>query len=244
MFFHFVRLVYYWVCENILLIRLFKTYWPVQGSYWNSSHIDKNEIKDLETVICQSWNYTQQHLPPFLIILIMFVFSLFEDNTLSWLQIICFRVSIFWELYALNVHVYNREKAKDRIQLLRNCPEEENKALIQEKIKQMESALVPKNIYFNFIKYQTISDFNKLLLLKSLLEEQEEEERKSNFDQTFLGTHLWLEIHKSYTFEVWSLQNRISKKQIGPYFSSCEALLAYRKKYRNECETTNFFNNY
>jgi hypothetical protein len=42
--------------------RLFKRYWPVRGSYWNRTHLNKTSEASLRIIIDESYTYTNHHV--------------------------------------------------------------------------------------------------------------------------------------------------------------------------------------
>jgi len=108
------------VFAKCLGVDIFKRYWTVGGSAWNSKRINKNSIKDLEGVISDSYDYTRQHIRTFTIsvgVSIPFLFMEYQNKNLT-LGVI--GSLIFIELYSFMVHLYNRLLAWERIDYLRS----------------------------------------------------------------------------------------------------------------------------
>jgi hypothetical protein len=100
---------------NLLGAKYFKRYWPVDGSYWNGSHIDKNCEEDLKCVIRKANEYTRIHVQSLCIIFFMFLSGYFlVDSDKFDLRVLLF-VLLPMELYAFMIHHYNRILAKNKL---------------------------------------------------------------------------------------------------------------------------------
>ena len=111
-------------------VGVFKKYWPTKGSYWNSDHIDKNDLRDLERIINQSDDNINLHAKAFASEIILsggsFLWKIQKPvDNLKFLGL-CSLV----HLYALGVQTYNKILAANRIHELKlqqnpNQPTEE-----------------------------------------------------------------------------------------------------------------------
>lgn len=104
----------------ILLARLcgatiFKRYWPVDGSIWKNTHLNKNNDEELKSLINDSWEYTRTHANSIAIETIIMTVSYFSSY-MTTTQIYGFiPIMIIIHGYAVLVHVYNRILAKEQL---------------------------------------------------------------------------------------------------------------------------------
>lgn len=110
---------YCFVCK-CLGAKQFKKYWFVGGSVWNKHHINKDNQKDLERVIEDSWEYTRTHLQGLFLEFVIYFVGYFTGLVLP---------HQFWGIlpifallhgYPLLIHHYNRILAQNRIKQLPN----------------------------------------------------------------------------------------------------------------------------
>jgi hypothetical protein len=109
--------VFCFFCEWFLMVKLFKKYWPVRGSFWNKEHLDPKKRSELEIIIQESWTFTQYHLPIIVCFLVISVFTAMAEKIPSYQKWGCFGFMTM-EFYALAIHSYNRILAARRLQLL------------------------------------------------------------------------------------------------------------------------------
>ena len=113
-----------WIAE-LLGAKLFKKYWPVDGSYWNRAknlkRLDPTNKFDLERTIYQSYEYTQTHIQGLTItsIVILPVYIFVSGKKVEVIYTYFGLLGI--HLYALLIHQYNRILARRR---LKNIPSE------------------------------------------------------------------------------------------------------------------------
>lgn len=106
-----------WFCRRVLMMRQFKIYWPIGGSYWNEHHINKKDKSDLEQVIRDANDYTRHHVHQSFGLILMSI-AIWVTTEISKGHIACFAVALFMECYAFAAHHYNRLLAQDQIQWL------------------------------------------------------------------------------------------------------------------------------
>lgn len=104
---------------NLFGAKTFKKYWVVCGSFWNVKHIDKNNIKDLETVIDGVKNYTAVHLQCLFFECLLYIMVWFfevETSVNSWKAIF---VLMIIHTCAFMIQYYNWILASDQIYMLK-----------------------------------------------------------------------------------------------------------------------------
>lgn len=109
--------IFVFVCKYILLMKVFKKYWPVGGSYWNTSHINPNKRDDLEEVIEQANNFTKQHLPQAFILLFLSI-GMYITNAMDYKSTVGMVLLLIVEVYAFAAHHYNRVLARNKLATL------------------------------------------------------------------------------------------------------------------------------
>ena len=108
----------FWIIlANLFLVKLFKIYWPIRGSYWNTYHINKNRILDLSNVIrcCNKYKDIHYFSTIFGMCFYSFciIFNLFIQN-----RDFAFITFTFMESYCYIVQRYNIIIAKKRLKML------------------------------------------------------------------------------------------------------------------------------
>jgi hypothetical protein len=109
----------FWIIlANIFMVKLFKLYWPIGGSYWNKYHINKNNIDDIRIIIKVTNNYKEIHYFSTVFGLCFYsfclLFNLFIEN-----RDFAFLTFTFMESYCYMVQKYNSIIAKNRVKLLK-----------------------------------------------------------------------------------------------------------------------------
>lgn len=113
---------------NLLGVRLFKKYWPVDGSIWNDTHINKNSRDDLDRVIRNSYEYTKYHINGAVGTLVMILpLIAFSDWKKSIVMIKFVSGIMLIHGYAFMAHEYNRILARRALSKLPNEIVEDNK---------------------------------------------------------------------------------------------------------------------
>lgn len=106
----------------LLGIKLFKKYWPVNGSYWNRLKglppLDPKGKFQLEGVIKESYEYTQTHLSALIIETIIIGTSMIMVPQYRHQVGYTYASLLFIHLYAFMVHLYNRRLAFKRLKLI------------------------------------------------------------------------------------------------------------------------------
>lgn len=54
--------VFLWCCEVLLWVRVFKRYWPVGGSWWNTEHMSRTSASDMGKIMQHASEWRRQHL--------------------------------------------------------------------------------------------------------------------------------------------------------------------------------------
>jgi hypothetical protein len=108
-------------------VRYFKKYWFVNGSYWNTRHINPEDQQDLYGVIDATKDYTRQHLQQMFFLVVIFIPTYFflpsEQMTAS---LIVMGIIMGTHLYAFLVQRYNYLKATDALHQLPARSKEED----------------------------------------------------------------------------------------------------------------------
>lgn len=113
---------------NLLGVRMFKKYWPVEGRIWNDTHIDKNSRDDLDRVIRNSYEYTKYHINGAITTLVMALPLIALDNWEKSIVMIKFVSGVMLiHGYAFMVHEYNRILARRALSQLPNEITKDNK---------------------------------------------------------------------------------------------------------------------
>lgn len=109
---------FYWVAE-LLGVRLFKRYWPVNGSFWNTEHMNKDRVEDVEETLRMIKEFTRQHVQMSILATIVailgYIFEIEQMDLRSYFYIV-----LPMQLYPFLVQIYNYYKAQDRLQYLQN----------------------------------------------------------------------------------------------------------------------------
>lgn len=118
--------------------KLFKRYWPGKGSYWNTSHFDKNSSLQLQGVIANSRENCSVHLRG---LVSLGIVSLVIDLAPRFIQglesllpnlklaLLLLAVQALLSLYALMIQRYNIALAQARLRYLQQHKEEEDPIL-------------------------------------------------------------------------------------------------------------------
>lgn len=115
-----MRWLFYQIAE-LLGVRLFKRYWPVNGSYWNEIHCQKNSISDLKEIQRKTKEYTRQHVQTTAILSLICLLSYLFN--ISNFDIRCyFYLCLPIECYAFMVQLYNYWKADDALSQIKSNP--------------------------------------------------------------------------------------------------------------------------
>ena len=108
----------FWIfIGKILGVKIFKRYWIVKGSYWNTYHINKNSIYDLESVIEMAIYYKEIHYMTTISGLIVYNMLIITNNFNKDRQI-SFLIFSLCEIYSFIIQQYNIELAEKFIKLL------------------------------------------------------------------------------------------------------------------------------
>jgi hypothetical protein len=107
-------------------IKLFKKYWPVDGSYWNKYHTDSKSTQDLNNIIDDANRYTRKHVYSSVLQMasapIMYIMSIAHcPNNVKRINMAYICLGSFFLItqgYAFMVHHYNRIVARNTIKLL------------------------------------------------------------------------------------------------------------------------------
>lgn len=94
-------------------VKIFKQYFPVCGSYWNSHHINKNSKKDMQTLIYDSWTILKIHYFSAIFIFMSSGKHLFNIDKSAILYLSKFYIPLS---YTMMVQIYNIKKAEDRLE--------------------------------------------------------------------------------------------------------------------------------
>jgi hypothetical protein len=118
--------MYLQFCRFILGANWFKKYWFVQGTYWNTHHIDKNNSQDLNRVIREANEYTRHHLQiGFLETVVMVIY--FLSGSIESSKMFGFVMAILvMHGYPLCIHEYNRILARQRLDLIKKNDSDTN----------------------------------------------------------------------------------------------------------------------
>lgn len=106
------------ITANLLGAKIFKRYWPMGGSFWNKKHINPRRRYDLESVIDESWDYTQQHARAFVTEAIIMGMAYFTGYFPPGQVIGSIPIIVTIHGYAMMIHQYNRILANARLESL------------------------------------------------------------------------------------------------------------------------------
>lgn len=91
---------------ELLGVKTFKKYWLVFGSYWNKTHINPKNEKDLLTVIDNTYFHTRNHI---IIILSEILLSLYFTKHFHYPYLL---ITTMFHSYAFMIQLYNYILAK------------------------------------------------------------------------------------------------------------------------------------
>jgi hypothetical protein len=155
---------------NLLGAKIFKKYWVTGGSYWNETHIDKNDKEDLQGVIKDSWSYSKTHIGGlFLETLLYSLVILLNIQQNSSLSYKIFLLPLILHGYPLLIHNYNRILAKRQIKYLDsislNVETKNNKIIVSEHNNFFQAKI--KNHYYHlgpeFVSLKKANNYVKYL---------------------------------------------------------------------------------
>ena len=104
---------------NLLGAKLFKKYWVVGGSFWNTHHTNKNSSRSINRIIQDSFEYTKHHLGA-LFIESLVLFMSFFTGYIEYSKIIGYiPIMLMIHGYPLMIHQYNRILANEQLDYIK-----------------------------------------------------------------------------------------------------------------------------
>lgn len=143
---------------QLLGVRLFKKYWPYNGSFWNYQHINPNNKYDLESVIRNAWEYTRGHVQLLFTELLIVGISAFSGYMTLQQCRGFLPIALIFHGYALMVHHYNRILAGRRLKKIKQTEDRTPKIRLNadDDLIRMEEIGDPAHFYLHY-NYQRIS---------------------------------------------------------------------------------------
>lgn len=143
-------------------IKIFKKYWPYRGSYWNETHMNKNDPIELRSLIAETKKLVNTHVQSMFGENILLIGILLFGGDLFWNTIAMLIILNLMHLYAIMAQHYNRILAQRQLDQLKKDDFSENQNVDFVKNKEIGENLRKYNKNEEIIITSIFSDYYHL----------------------------------------------------------------------------------